>query len=169
VPPTAHLAPPELRTPSGILIRSLVAADRHAVSFLLQHLSKRSRYLRYFGPNPNLVSEVRRLTATDHWHHEALIAFSPAPRTPIGVAEYVRLHDFDVAELALAVVDDWQRRGVGRALLQTLRTRALAAGIRRLALSVLPDNSAMLGLARKIGPLTALETYDDLVELFMEL
>jgi hypothetical protein len=36
------------------------------------------------------------------------------PRTPVGLAEYIRLEQFDVAELAISVNDGWQRRGIGR-------------------------------------------------------
>jgi GNAT superfamily N-acetyltransferase len=46
-------------------------------------------------------------------------------------AHCVRTPDFVVAEIAVEVVDDWQRRGVGRLMVAELRTRALRAGCRR--------------------------------------
>ena len=97
----------------AVLIRTLVPGDRRAIGFLLHHLRDESRYLRFHGVNANVHAEVIRLTSADHWHHEALIALSKAPRAPIGVVEYVRLDEFDLAEIAIAVADDWQRRGVG--------------------------------------------------------
>lgn len=96
--------------------------------------------------------DLSRLLSIDHWHHEALIAFSPPPRTPIGVARYVRLSDFDAAEVAIEVVDDWQRQGVGSALMVALAQRARAAGIRRFTMSILRGNRGALALAGKLGP-----------------
>jgi GNAT superfamily N-acetyltransferase len=49
-------------------------------------------------------------------------------RKPVGVARYVRsASEPDAGEAAVAVVDDWQGRGVGRALLNRLANRALRA------------------------------------------
>jgi acetyltransferase len=166
---TSPASPTEAQNASRIVIRQLVQADRHALSFVLHHLGRRSRYLRYFGPNPNLPREVERLTSSDHWHHEVLIAYSPVPRRPIGVAEYVRLDEFNLAELAIVVADDWQRRGVGRALLEALRPRAMATGVSRLTMSMLSDNAAMLGLARELSPLTVVDSHDDELELVVDL
>ena len=117
---------------SSITIRELAAFDRRAVAFAFGRLSERSRYQRYFSAKPALTPrELSSLVNIDHWHHEALIAFSPPPRAPIGIARYIRLDEFDTAELAIEVVDGWQRRGVGIALLVALMERARAAGIRR--------------------------------------
>src|ERR1700745_3748204 len=96
----------------AITIRPLTPADRHAVAFTFGHLSARSRYQSYFPPKTaRAPRELRLLLDVDHWHHEALIAYSPPPRAPIGIARYVRLDEFDAAELAIEVVDGWQRRG----------------------------------------------------------
>jgi GNAT superfamily N-acetyltransferase len=140
---------------SEITIRELRASDRRAVAFAFGHLSAQSRYQRYFTAKPELTArELRYLLDVDHWHHEALIACSPPPRAPIGIARYVRMEEFDAAELALEVVDGWQRRGVGIALLAALSERARAAGIRHFHVAMLRDNVAARALARKFGPPT---------------
>jgi GNAT superfamily N-acetyltransferase len=100
---------------------------------------------------PPMRREVARLTGVDHWHHEVLIACHTHPRIPIGVAEYVRGASFDVAEIALAIADDWQRQGVGRALARELSARARRAGIRTFEATTLYDNQGALGLLRGLG------------------
>jgi RimJ/RimL family protein N-acetyltransferase len=153
-----------------ITIRELLPSDRRAVAFAFAHLSAQSRYQRYFSPKDELAPrELVRLMSVDHWHHEALIAFSPSPRAPIGIARYVRLDDFEAAELAIEVVDDWQHRGVGTALMAALSERARAAGIRRFHVSMLRGNHAARALVRKLGPptlpATALAAAGNVVEL----
>jgi acetyltransferase len=138
-----------------ITIRELTPSDCHAVAFTFGHLSAQSRYQRYFTPKDALAPrELRLLMAVDHWHHEALIAYSPPPRAPIGIARYVRLEQFDTAELAVEVVDGWQRHGVGTALLAALTERAVRAGIACFHVAMLRDNRAARALVRKFGPPT---------------
>lgn len=138
-----------------ITIRELRSSDRRAVAFAFGHLSTQSRYQRYFSPKHELTQrELTALVDVDHWHHEALIAFSPPPRSPIGIARYVRLEEFDAAEVAIEVVDVWQRQGVGTALIAALTERARAAGIRRFHVSMLRTNAAARALAAKLGPPT---------------
>jgi RimJ/RimL family protein N-acetyltransferase len=150
----------------AITIRELVASDRRAVVFTFGRLGERSRYQRYLMTKDFLTPrELQLLLGVDHWHHEALIAFSPPPRAPIGIARYVRLDDFDVAEVAVEVVDRWQRRGVGTALVQALRERALRAGIRTFRVSMLRDNKAARALADRLGPAAARAAAGSVLEL----
>lgn len=154
----------------AISIRELEASDRRAVAFTFGHLGERSRYQRYLSPKPFLSArDMSRLLDVDHWHHDALIAYSPPPRTPIGIARYVRLDEFDAAELAIEVVDGWQRRGVGTALLAALQQRALRAGIRHFSVSLLRDNAGARALAAQLGRPEAATAAGSLVELRFDL
>jgi RimJ/RimL family protein N-acetyltransferase len=154
----------------GFVIRELSAADRAAVAFSLRHLGERSAYQRYLRLDDRLAgAEARRVTDLDHWHHEGLIAFATAPRAPIGVVEYVRLEEFDTAELAISVVDGWQRQGVGRQLAFALRERALRAGIRRFRATILRGNRGALAIARALGRCTVLSAEGNAAELLVEL
>ena len=55
------------------------------------------------------------------------------------------------AEVAFVVVDEYQGRGIGRALMRHLTSIACAAGLRTLIAEVLPENTAMLGLFKTSG------------------
>ncbi len=152
--------------PNEIAIRELRPSDHRAVAFAFGRLSEQSRYQRFFTVKPELSAhELARLVNVDHWHHEALIAFSAPPRTPIGIARYVRLDAFDAAEVAIEVVDEWQHHGVGTALMIAVSERARAAGIRRFHMTMLRENHAARALAGHFGPATVLAAAGGVIEL----
>lgn len=68
----------------------------------------------------------------------------------IGVARFVRI-DALAAEPAVAVIDDWQRRGAGGHLLDALANRAREEGIRRFIAQVLAENTAAIAALQRIG------------------
>jgi len=153
-------------TVPGLAIRELAGADRAVLRFVFGRLGADSRYARFHSVKRELhAADLELLTDVDHWHAEALVAWSPVPRAPIGVGRYVRGPDFDVAELAFAVADEWQGRGVGRALALAVRERAIHAGIRRFTATVLADNRGALALARLLGADVATRTRDGVVEI----
>jgi acetyltransferase len=123
---------------------------------VLSRLSAQSRYQRFLFPCRDPTrAELEALACIDHWHAESVIAFAPAPRRPLGTARYVRVDDFDVADIAVEVVDEWQRHGVGLALVSELRARALRAGIRRFHATMLVDNRGARTLAAHLGEIIA--------------
>jgi GNAT superfamily N-acetyltransferase len=70
----------------------------------------------------------------------------------MGVARYVRLADEPtVAEAAVTVVDRYQGRGLGTALLKLIVGSALANGITTLRNYVLASNTAMLDIFNELG------------------
>src|SRR6202040_1956398 len=72
--------------------------------------------------------------------------------TMVGEARYViDEHDPAACEFAIAVADDWQGCGIGRALLAKLEREAAASGIRRMLADTLYDNKAMRRLAARNG------------------
>ena len=63
----------------------------------------------------------------------------------------MRLRDETSAEVAFAVADEHQGRGIGTRLLEQLATRAAATGIERFVAEVLPENAPMLQVFRDAG------------------
>ncbi len=156
--------------PCDLLIRELSPSQRAVLPFVFERLGAGSRRQRFLGAKQRLhANEIDRLIDVDHWHREALVAWTPVPRTPVGVARYSRRERFDRAELAITVVDDWQRRGVGRALLLALGARALRAGVRCFELSTLMDNHGAMALARQAGRLRLIALDGGIAEMIVDI
>jgi ribosomal protein S18 acetylase RimI-like enzyme len=74
-----------------------------------------------------------------------------------------------VAEVAVAVIDEFQRRGMGSVLLAELARVAKTHGINTFQLIVLPENREMLGLLRKMGWIHQAKLAGGLYEISFEL
>jgi len=138
-------------------VRRLTPEDEPLLHDAFSRMSERSVYFRFFSPLKRLSEELaHRLAATDGEQRFALCAtthrLGPGHHEQIvGVARYDRVPATDVAEVAVAVVDDFQRRGLGAQLLSMLVAVAREHGIRTFTLIVLPENQSMLGLLRRLG------------------
>ena len=137
-----------------LLIRPVVAADTDAMAASFERLSLPSRRSRFFtGVQRLSQTHLAYLTQLDHHNHEAIAAATAATREGIGVARFVRSRERpEHAEIAIAIADSWQGRGLGSALLRRLVQRAREEGITRFTADVMADNRAMLALIRKLGP-----------------
>jgi GNAT superfamily N-acetyltransferase len=142
-----------LRDGSEVLIRELTPQDAPVLAEAFKRLSAESRDLRFLGAKPTLSAhELRYLTNVDGHNHEALGAVDLVTGQGVGVARFVRLgRDAPVAEVAVTVVDDWQRRGLGTLLLEELSERARAEGIQRYTALVSGENKAVVPLLDRIG------------------
>jgi len=125
-------------------------------------LSNQSRESRFLTGKPNLTpAELRYLTAVDHHDHEAILALNPVDGRGLGIARYIRRsEDPQAAEVAVTVVDDWQRRGLGTELLSRLADRARQEGICRFTALVAADNAAVVGLLQDSGMDVRVTQYD---------
>jgi GNAT superfamily N-acetyltransferase len=73
------------------------------------------------------------------------------------------------AEIAFAVVDEYQGRGVGRVLLLHLAAIARAAGIERLIAQVLAENRSMLRLFEQSGLRMSTKREDGVLHVSLQL
>jgi RimJ/RimL family protein N-acetyltransferase len=141
-----------LRDGTRAHLRTIEPEDRDAIAAGFGELSDESRYRRFLSPVPRLTaSTLRYLTEVDHHDHEAVVAISPDGE-PMGVARYVRADpDGDSAEVAVTVVDRWQGRGLGTALLARLTERAREEGVKRFTATALATNNDMIDLLQNLG------------------
>jgi GNAT superfamily N-acetyltransferase len=138
-------------------------------------LSDRSRFRRYGALYTQLNSKqldfLDHLDGIDNVAWGAFIDDGTPNGRIVGVARYVRYRAVPgsaVADVAVVVADDWQRRGVGTALLECIARLARAAGIEAFSTVVLAENDAALHLCRRyharIGPVE-----EGLVEVRLDL
>lgn len=130
----------------GITIRPLRNGDSAVVQAVFDRLGPASRLLRFNGAK-NVLSpgDLELLCRVDATHH-VLVAW--AGGEAIGIARLVR--DRECAEVAFAVADEWQHRGVGRLLAERLAADARAAGITRFRAEVRKDNVPSLALLSRL-------------------
>ena len=154
---------PAAEQPRGELLylRQLGAGDREALSRAFSRLSPLSRYWRYSSAKADLAhADLDRLTDLDPPRSDALGAFRTSDDELVGVVEYAAREATAAPELAVVVVDDWQRRGVGTVLANLIIERARTARHSLLHAHVLANNYTGLRLAQRLGFTAA--AHDDL-------
>ncbi|HVD46781.1 MAG TPA: GNAT family N-acetyltransferase [Candidatus Limnocylindria bacterium] len=145
----------ELTDGTKVRVRPIVPEDEPLLHDAVAAMSERTVYFRFFSPLKRMPDALaHRLAVVDYNDRFALVATthkSGGKERIVGVARYDRVPNTDVAETAVAVVDEFQRRGLGSALMTILGKVARDHGIKTFTLIVLPENQQMLGLLRKMG------------------
>jgi GNAT superfamily N-acetyltransferase len=129
----------------SVEIRRIRPSDRDALTAFYGALSAESRRARFLGPTAGLSDSLSRSFCTpDHRHAEGFVALAPTGRlighlclVPTGPSRM---------ELAVAVADDWQGRGVGRALFEAALGWARRQGCTEVVASAYADNGRVLRL-----------------------
>lgn len=136
----------------GLRIRPLEDGESAPVLAVFEGLGARSRELRFMSPKFRLTTtDLCHLTHVDGVDRVALVAELPDGR-PIGIARFVRhAGDAAAADVAVAVVDSWQRRGVGAQLARALATWARQVAVRRFTIDMLRDNHGAVRLMHHTG------------------
>jgi RimJ/RimL family protein N-acetyltransferase len=144
---------PQARASAAVRIRPIRPDDAELLRDGFARLSPESRRLRFFVAKKALsAAEVRYLTEVDHHDHEALVAVDRFSGRGLAVARYIRDRvDHDAADVAVAVVDEWQGRGLGTALVTRLAARARCEGVHRFTATVLEHNHGARRLLSKAG------------------
>ncbi|TPG32728.1 GNAT family N-acetyltransferase [Mycolicibacterium hodleri] len=139
----AAVTPSSLTLVDGakVELRELTCADYGAVVELSGTLSERDLYLRFFTAHPGYLDDWARTLTTRSREQCALGAFEGT--TLIGLASYVKTTQPGYAEVSVVIAHQQHQRGVGTALLGSLRDIARANGIRHLVADVLAENVLM--------------------------
>ena len=136
-----------LRDGSTLRLRAATTEDVDALVSFFAALSPESRYLRFQG-----ATLIDRKTVAPFVSAESLsVVAERATDDIVAVATFVRLRDPKRAEVAFAVSDALQGRGIGMRLLERLAAHAAEAGVEEFVAQVLPQNSAMLTVFADAG------------------
>jgi RimJ/RimL family protein N-acetyltransferase len=147
----AVLAPQIRDTIAGrLLVRPVRPDDRELLRDGFSQLTPKSRYRRFFSPIKQLSEgHLQYLTEINYRDHVAWVGILlDEPQTPtVAVARWIRTEQNPkAAEAAVAVVDRYQQRGIGRAVLEILADSAIKLGVVEFVALVQADNLPMLGI-----------------------
>ncbi len=134
-------------------IRPVRADDAQRLIDLHDRCSEQARYFRFHAAKPRLrAAEAEYLAAVDGEARVALAAttIEDGAERIVADARFDLVGDSD-AEAALLLRDDMTGRGLGTLLVDRLLERAASLGVRRVLFDILPENQAMLALARRVG------------------
>src|SRR5260370_10292655 len=129
-----------LRDGRRVEIRALRPDDRADLIAAVDRSSGQSLYRRFFAVRRSFTeSEIDFFLNVDFVNHVALAAIVEEGGRPViaGSGRYVLVQP-GKAEVAFAVVDQYQAHGIGAGLLHPLSGLALSAGLGELVAEVLP-------------------------------
>jgi len=142
-----------MRDGRSVVIRALKPEDRSAMLSAVGRVSAQSLYRRFFGPKRGFSeTEVDFFVNVDFVNHVALVAAvdENGKDTVVGAGRYI-VTEPGTAEVAFAIVDEYQGKGIGTALLRHLELIARERRLKRLVAEVLPENAPMLAMFGKCG------------------
>jgi GNAT superfamily N-acetyltransferase len=130
-----------------VSIRAVRHDDKERIVKAFRGLDPRSVYLRFFYCKKELEDdELQRITECDGVGEAVLVATvgSGDDELIVGLGNYVR--SGAAADIAFAVEEDFQRRGIASRLFRQLADIARANGIARFEADVLAENAPMLAV-----------------------
>jgi len=139
-----------LRDGSTVRVREVRPEDEPMMLAFLRGLSEESRLLRFFSAGSDLAEQARRFTQTGGSDACGLIATAGSGAEIVGHAGYVRV-TAETAEVAFAIADPRQGRGLATVLLAHLAAHARDDGIATFTAVVRPDNHRMIDVFRQSG------------------
>jgi len=141
-----------LKDGSTVHVRPVRPSDEAALLELFRGLSEQARVLRFFTHTSDeaLVKHVRKYVDVDYVRRLGLVATIGTPERIIAHAMYAAL-DGQRAEVAFAVAEEYQGRGLGTIMLGHLAEVAAVNDIRLFEAEVMPDNIKMLDVFRNAG------------------
>jgi RimJ/RimL family protein N-acetyltransferase/ketosteroid isomerase-like protein len=142
-----------LRDGRIVRVRPMRRTDRAIYERAVIDLSPRSRYLRFLAPMAKPSERLLdQMTQTDGHRHVAFVALTMDETAVLGVVRYVRTPgDPQTGEVAIAVADELQGRGLGVQLLRHTVEHARLAGLEALTATTLRENSAAARLLQASG------------------
>jgi acetate---CoA ligase (ADP-forming) len=140
-----------LRDGSLAHVRPITPSDETALRDFYSRLSPDSRSMRFQGAvGDALIERLAREHSAGGADMYGVVAVGGTPARIVGHAMFSIIHG-TLAEVAFAIADDFQGRGLGTILLGELATEAEARGIETFEANILPHNHRMVAVFRDSG------------------
>jgi acyl-CoA hydrolase/GNAT superfamily N-acetyltransferase len=142
------------RTKGDVFIWPVKPTDENLVREMFYDLSEKTVYLRFFSHLKAMPHEKAQLLVNlDYQEQMAIGAYlgEYPDFKMIGLAQYIRNPNSNMAELAFLVLDDYQKEGLGKFLFQYLVRIARQNGIEGFSAEVLSDNRPMIHILSNCG------------------
>lgn len=150
----------------------VTGANKDQISRSLKDLSSESIRNRFMGSKKEFSpEELEYLTNLDGWNHFALgVEEKENSRKGIAIARMVRSStEPREAEIALTIIDEYQKKGLGSILMKLIVLAASEREITRLSFTFLPQNEGIIKLINKVGPHKKRSTQMDSVQYIVEM
>ncbi len=135
---------------STVSLRPVRPEDTELLEELFASLDPMSQAFRFFSGAADMARAAELMTEVDYSNRYGLLAFRGQQHRPVGHGVYLAM-DPTRAEVAFAVADDFQGRGLGTLLLAHLAEAAGDNGITTFRAEVLPANRRMIDMFRESG------------------
>ncbi len=144
----------ELKDGMKAIVRPVKAEDERLISDLLSRCSERTISLRFFQRAIDLRHEnICKFCQIDYYRNLAFVCVIKDGNVEkiIGDVRLSRDPDGTDADMAILVEDEYQGKGVGKALCTYAIEVARDLGVKRIWMDILRINTYMLGLAERLG------------------
>lgn len=134
---------------------TLTPEKKTKISQGLRDLSHETIRFRFMGPKKEFTQqELQYLTELDGWNHFALGLEETCGRERgVAIIRLVRsIINLDTAEVAIVIIDEYQKLGLGKMLIQAIILAASEREIKKLVFSFLPSNDHIHKLINSVAP-----------------
>lgn len=135
-------------------------------------MSPESIRYRFLGSKKEFTEkELEYLTVLDGWNHYAVgILERNEPKRGVAIIRLVRSSENpSEAEVAITIIDDYQRKGLGTFLMNLILLAARERNIDQLSFTFLPQNEGIINLIERLGPPVTKEFTHYYVQLSMDI
>lgn len=146
--------------------------SKDQISEGLRNMSPESIRFRFLGSKRDFSEqELEYLTTLDGFNHYALgVEERNEKKRGVAIIRMVRSsHDPKEAEIAITIIDEYQKKGLGLFLMNLMLLAVSEREIERLSFTYLPQNEAIAKLITRIGVPIPGPHNKDYVQVFLEL
>lgn len=153
-------------------VGSVLPENKRDISEGLRYMSPESIRYRFLGSKKEFTEkELEYLTVLDGWNHYAVgILERNEPKRGVAIIRLVRSSENpSEAEVAITIIDDYQRKGLGTFLMNLILLAARERNIDQLSFTFLPQNEGIINLIERLGPPVTKEFTHYYVQLSMDI